>query len=110
MPSKIVFELRSHDAILRIKLPVAIETSFCYAAFTDKTLLAVLFDDMDSPRALYDTAIVLPTTKAIFERLAAGFSGMLFAFERLAILYVAPIHDHSPRASMLQSLTHGRVA
>ena len=113
MPSKVVFELKSHEAIYRIKLLVATdsnETSLARLGLQTNLSLQLCRMMLDNPRALYDTAVVLPTTRMIFERLATGFSGMPFEFERLAILYVALIHDPSPRASLSQSLTHGTVA
>lgn len=75
-------------------------------SLANKSLVAISINNVDNSQTLFNLIMVLPTAKAVFERcprqqLPATLSSLPSESKQLAILYVALIHDHHVRASML---------
>ena len=78
--------------------------AFTMQVLADENFLAMIMDNVDDPKTLYNLVIALPTAKATFERcprqlLTAVLSNLPSDTQLLAILYISLTQDHLSQAS-----------
>ena len=75
----------------------------------DEDLLAIVMDNLDDPKTLFNLVLALPTAKAIFERcpvqlLTAALSGLPSEIQLLAVLYIVLKQHDVSQASIIPFL------